>query len=278
MCRGVYRLAHHPVTWESRLWAALLEAGPGAVVSHRSAARLHGAWRYRFRDAIEVSRVDGYDHRVRLGRLHRTNRLPPEHVTVVDGFPVTTLARTCFDLAGDPDPGLRRSAAGKAVHARNMGRVVNDALARRGLTFVAEVAVFLALAGRGRSGTVLMRRLLKKFGPHYVPTHSEAESLFAELAEAFDVPPYDRQVPMSDEQGWIGNVDALFRDVDEVVEVDSSWHDGPLDKEEDAERDRRLTALGLHVNRITYGQMVFSADKVMRALLKRLRRPDSPGT
>lgn len=37
---GVYRLAGVPVTWRQRALAACLVAGPGAVVSHRSAGVL----------------------------------------------------------------------------------------------------------------------------------------------------------------------------------------------------------------------------------------------
>jgi len=44
----VYRLNGAPSTWQARIAAAQLAAGPGAVVSHRSAAALYG--------------LDGFDH------------------------------------------------------------------------------------------------------------------------------------------------------------------------------------------------------------------------
>ena len=47
------------------------------------------------------------DHRSPIGRLVETRWLPPTHVTDRRRLPVTTLARTFFDLCGDPDPGLR---------------------------------------------------------------------------------------------------------------------------------------------------------------------------
>jgi hypothetical protein len=188
----------------------------------------------------------------------------------VDGFPVTTLARTCFDLAGDPDPELRRTAAGRAFHLRKIERLVNDALARRGLTFTAEAAVLGALAKRGRRGTVLIRSLLKKFGPNYVPTHSDGESLFAELAEAFGLPPYERQVRISGPRGYIGTVDGLFRPWRHVVEIDSTWHDGPLDVADDAARDEALVTAGYEITRVRYWRMVLEGEKVMAELLARL--------
>jgi predicted transcriptional regulator of viral defense system len=40
MRRGIYRMSGSPVTWEQALLAATLSAGPRAVASHSSAARL----------------------------------------------------------------------------------------------------------------------------------------------------------------------------------------------------------------------------------------------
>src|SRR5438309_573038 len=40
--RGVYAVFTGPPPRETWLWAALLRAGPGAVLSHLSAAELHG--------------------------------------------------------------------------------------------------------------------------------------------------------------------------------------------------------------------------------------------
>jgi predicted transcriptional regulator of viral defense system len=128
--RGIYRVRGHPVTWESRLQAALFDAGADAVVARRSAARLHGVWQYRHADAIEVVRPRGH-HPASLGRLRETTRLPAAHVTHVTGFPTTTLARTCFDLAGDPDPDLRGKPWRDEGHERQIARLFNDALGRR---------------------------------------------------------------------------------------------------------------------------------------------------
>jgi hypothetical protein len=160
--RGIYQVRGHPVTWESRLQAALFDAGPDAVVARRSAARLHGVWHYRHGDAIEVVRPRGGHHPAALGRLRETTRLPAAHVTRLAGFPATTLARTCFDLAGDPDPGLRGKPWRDEAHERQIARVFNDALGRRGLTMVHEVAVLAAIGGRGRPEAELtrLRRML----------------------------------------------------------------------------------------------------------------------
>jgi predicted transcriptional regulator of viral defense system len=150
--RGIYRVRDHPVTWESRLQGALFDAGPDAVVARGSAGRLHGVWQYHRADAIEVVRPRGGEHRVTLGRLRETTRLPAAHVMQVAGFPATTLARTCFDLAGDPDPDLKGKPWRDEAHERHVSRVFNDALGRRGLTMVHEVAVLAAIVNHHKFG------------------------------------------------------------------------------------------------------------------------------
>jgi hypothetical protein len=189
--------------------------------------------------------------------------LPSEHVTIVEGLAVTTLARTFFDLCGDPDHGL---PVAHPYHRRQMLRVYNDCLARRGLGFTQEAAVLLVMAKRGRAGTRLVRKILKSLGPKCVPTHSDTETLFYELVHAYGLPEPEKQVPISDRYGFIGVVDFLWRAAKVVVEVDSTWHDGPLDSAEDEARDERLRAAGYTVLRYRYGRMVGEPAAIAREL------------
>jgi len=262
----IFRLRDHPWTWEARLQAGLFDAGPGAVVSHRSAARLRGFWRYRHHDAVEVTGKELHDHKVTLARLHRSSDIPAAHRTAVRGFPVTTVARTCFDLFGDADQQLRTTTQGRALHATLMSRVLNDALARRGLTLGQLAAVLGAIGKRGRPGTALTRSLIAKLGVNYRPPESDGESLVMELIDAIGIEPPERQVPLSDEQGWIGNVDFVWRGANLVLELDSRWHDGPLDQAADAERDQRVMALGLRVWRVRYFDVVCDPGGFIRQL------------
>jgi very-short-patch-repair endonuclease len=269
VARGVDRLRDHPPTLRSRCRATLAIAGPGSVLALRTAARLHGLYAYREAEEVEVLVRRGTDHRSPEGRIVETRWLPSDHLTVVEGMPVTTLARTFFDLCGDPDFGLR---VDHPAHVQAMTRVYNDALGRRGLTFTQEAAVLLVLARRGRAGTQLVRTTLERFGPSYTPTMSDTESLFLELVHAGELPEPEKQVALSDEFGFIGVVDFLWRDARLVVEVDSSWHDGPLDREVDEERDRRLVEAGYVVRRYRYGAIVVQSDRITRELAALVRR------
>jgi hypothetical protein len=107
--RGVYAVGHDALSNESRWVAAVLACGPSAVLSHRSAAEL---WQLLKPIAgpveVTVRTVGGRARRPGL-RIHRCPSLPARSTCVRRGIPLTTTARTLFDLQlcrrhGLPDP------------------------------------------------------------------------------------------------------------------------------------------------------------------------------
>jgi predicted transcriptional regulator of viral defense system len=94
--RGVYVAGVRRISRRGRWMAAVLACGPGALLTHRSAARLWGF----MPSAIEWVDVTRPDRRVRRDGIvsHRAPVLNDER-TVVDGIPVTSPFRTVFDLA-----------------------------------------------------------------------------------------------------------------------------------------------------------------------------------
>jgi very-short-patch-repair endonuclease len=94
--RGVYAVGHRVLSQEARWMAAVLFVGPGAVLSHRSAAAL---WRIRgaLSGAIEVTTPRKSRSRRAIHRHFAA--LPADEVTLERGIPVTTVPRTLFDLA-----------------------------------------------------------------------------------------------------------------------------------------------------------------------------------
>src|SRR3954447_22488568 len=95
MHRGVYAVGHRALRREAWWMAAVLAAGPGAALSYRSAAEL---WRMRSGSGagIEVSAPRPRRSSARL-ELHR-GTIQPDELTVHDGIPATTPARTLLDL------------------------------------------------------------------------------------------------------------------------------------------------------------------------------------
>jgi hypothetical protein len=275
LANGVYRLRHHPPTWRSALWAAIVELDPAAaVVSHRSAARLHGLWAYRETEVVEVTILRAHDHHGRLARVHTTSLLDLDHFVELEGFPVTSLARTIFDLCGDPDHRPLRTEAQRQAHRLWMLQVVNDAIRRHGLTVLAELAVLAAIGKRGRSGTALVREIFGELGEDYVPDESNVETVFAELCRVHGLPRPDKQVRFGDADGDIGRVDFVFTAARLIVEIDSKWHDGPLDRRRDRRRDVRLEGQNWTVLRFRWPELVTTPEKVVRKLRTHLRRSE----
>jgi very-short-patch-repair endonuclease len=263
---GVFRMRDHPDTWEARAWAALIEAGPGAVLGFRSAARLHKLWRHREATQIEVVKKRGSSHKAALGRLIEASLLDPDNVIEIAGFPCTSLARTIFDLLGDPDHRPLRSPTAKQWHEDQMMAVVNDAMRYHGLTVLVELALLASIGRRGRPGTALVRKIFKSLGAGYVPDESQVESVFSALLRRADLPPHVKQFKVVDADGLIGFVDFAWPQLMLLVEIDSRLHHGPLDRRADARRDRRLRALGYEVIRIEWVDLVTTPDAVLRRL------------
>jgi very-short-patch-repair endonuclease len=94
--RGVYAVGHAALRVEGRWMAAVLACGPGAVLSHNSAAALWGI-RPTAASRIHVSAPRGRHGRKGIA-LHRPRTLPPHDVTEKDGIPATTPTRTLRDL------------------------------------------------------------------------------------------------------------------------------------------------------------------------------------
>src|SRR5690349_4436235 len=113
--------------------AALLDAGNRSALSHDTAAVIRGVPGYRER-IVDVTKHESRHHSLELGRLHCNARLPESHVQLVDGLPVTTIARTIFDLAGDPEPHVWRVPKLLEIHKQRIARALDTSLARLGNT------------------------------------------------------------------------------------------------------------------------------------------------
>ena len=94
---GVFRHAATPTTWEQRLTAGLLAAGPTAAISHRSGAAIWGVANLSV-SMIELTKPGPAPVRRSGLHVHR-NRLESADVTTRGGLTVTTPARTIIDLA-----------------------------------------------------------------------------------------------------------------------------------------------------------------------------------
>ena len=128
---GVYAVGHSSLTARGRWMAAVLACGDGAVLAIRSAGALHGIRESASpRNEVYVPRrssggPEGIEVR---GRPDLTGA----DVTLVDGIPCTSVARTLLDLAAVLGDAAVENAIDRAEQLRLFdGRAVDDMLARK---------------------------------------------------------------------------------------------------------------------------------------------------
>jgi very-short-patch-repair endonuclease len=249
--RGIYLVGHRAAAPKAREMAAALACGPGAVVSHRSAAQLWALLPYPARDrAVEVT-VPTRDPGEKPGiRVHRVRALDRRDVRTCDGVPITTPARTILDL-------------GARATAREVEQALAEAL-RRGLVRRPGLRDVLSRAGR-RHGTALVRSLVEDdVAPSL--TRSEAEDRLLALIRAGELPQPDVNVRVGDHE-----VDLLCRDERLVVEVDGfGFHASRAEFERDRLRDAELQALGFRVMRVTWRQLTRKPEATLARIARAL--------
>src|SRR5438067_1648652 len=98
MCpRSVYRLAGSPHTWRQLLLATALASADGGAASGEAAAALWRLPGFPAGPIVVRNRYGKSRRQLERGRV-QSCLLPPEHITVVELIPVTTVPRTIFDL------------------------------------------------------------------------------------------------------------------------------------------------------------------------------------
>lgn len=265
--RDVFVVGGSSDTFHRRVWVAVLAAGPEAVASHRLAARLH-SMRGFGREGIDVLVHERFHHTAPRGASHTTSWLPPAHLTRIDGIPVTTAARTLFDLAGLTSP--KRLRAGRPyVHEKRVARALDTAMVE-GLP-IAEVAHVLATMGkRGRPGTALVRRLVAARTDDYTPTESELEDLVVAVLSRYELPLPERQLDLGHDTR-IGRVDFAYRSPPLVIEADGRpFHMTLTDADNDRWRTTELVAAGFPVIRVTWRDLTHDPQRFAAAVARAL--------
>lgn len=259
---GVYSLVPRELLKREGLYmAAVLACGPGAALSHRSAARLHELRNYGYyRIEVTVPRRSRRSHDGVL--VHCSTTLSEADVTEVNHIPVATVARTLFDLGDVVNQRQLERAFDQAEIAEALDlNAINDQLARNPT----------------RPAAKKVRAVLAE---HYIgqtPTWNENEELFLSITRSLGLPdPDTNQFIVLDDGGPAIRVDFVWRDRKVVVEADSrKWHSSRQRVEIDRQRDQRLTAAGWTVIRTTWRQMKNRPHELKPVLLK-LLGPGSP--
>lgn len=266
VAEGVYRVCGSPPTWEQRLLALTLAAGPAAAASHRSAAALLGIPGFERRGAVEVTTPRARQHRAPASIVHRWRAFPDHHLTVIDGIVTTRVARTLVDVAG-------------VLHPERTARAVDNCLAAGTVTVDSLRTAFDDLARRGRKGVAVMRAILVDRDGDYVAPASELEARFLSLLRAAGLPAPVRQLDAGDDHGWIGRVDFAYPAIRLLIELDGRRHHSALvDRKADERRDARFLGGGWrHVERFTWSDIVDRPEAVLTRLAQLLSLNGSVG-
>lgn len=244
----VYAVGHLAPSREADLWAAVLYAGPGAMLSHGTAAQWRGLIDYA-PSVIEVStprKINSIGGVKVYGRRERTR---DHHM----GLPVTAIPETLVDLAA--------TASLKAVQR---------ALAVLDYRNELDVPALEAACEHGRAGSRRLKEALEIHQPALAHTNGAFEERFLEWCERWKIPVPEFNVRV---HGVL--VDAHWPGTNLVVELDGGGnHRSPAQLHRDMTRDLTLRSHGVTVHRYGWAQLGVQARQIRDEILAALRAAD----
>jgi very-short-patch-repair endonuclease len=235
---------------------AVLASGPGAVLSHGSAAALWGFGNERA-GTIDVSVPARRRSRLRGIRVHRRTEAVLDDVLNRDGIPLTSPVRTLIDLATQ----LRPMQLERAVNeADKLDRVRADLLH-------ASLDDY-----RGQPGVARLRELLDPLA--FRLSDSELEQRMRALATTAGL-----RVPET--KAWVNGyeVDFYWPDLGIVVEADGlRYHRTASQQKRALERDQAHLAAGMWPLRFSHWQIRYDAAHVRKILRRTVARALDAGS
>ncbi len=235
--RGVYAVGRRELSMEGRFLAATKACGASAALSHLAAGRLWG-FVGEEPEIVDVT-VTGKNSRRHSGiRVHRVSELAPQDTTKRAGIAITTPVRTLADLAA-------------MVDERELRRLVRRAQGVRKVTLRQLAAIHRRR--HGRRGNAKLGRVIAL---GVAPTRSELEDVVLDLLldAGFDPPEVNQALRID---GRVVVPDFRWPREHVVLEADgTAWHDNPIARADDLERQRFLESAGERVLRVTWRQAV----------------------
>lgn len=223
----VYAVGHPGRSEESDLCAAVLYAGPDAMLSHATAAWWLGLLKYPPSQIVVSTprRVSDRGNIRVFGRRHLDG-------IIHNGLPVTAPSQTIVDFAATGARDLLRFVLANADYG--------DILDVRALSHVTGVA-----------GAPALREALRIHLPELAGTRSRGERLLVSLCQSHELPIPQVNIRV---HGWL--VDAVWLGQKVVVEIDGpQGHRTPAQLYADHQRDLELRAAGYIVLRYTERQL-----------------------
>ena len=223
---------------------------PNAVVSHESAAEIHGLPMLPKGNAV-VTVHTRTTHDFPNVTVHRCHDLMDEHIVQVMDLPVTSIPRTIVDLSPLVTVSHLAAIVGALITAR---RIVTDDVQR----------VVDQIARRGKPGIRKVRRVLEErdTGPR---DGTPLERLGARVLRARGIPEPHFEYPLP----WdpARRFDAAFPHARLAIEWDSrQWHELAEAFQMDRERDRQAQLHGWRIVRFTWADVTRRPDEVAKTV------------
>ena len=251
--KSTWRVAHPgvlvnscvPESFAQRCWAALLAAGTPSAVSHEAAARLHRLKGFSGA-GIVLNAPHGDHHRIAGARVHQIADMfrLPDHVTRVDGLPVSTVARTLVDL-------------GAVAHIARLRVAMDDAFDNRRTTVADVGRVMTEIARRGKRGMRPVARCLSRHEPGPAVPRSHLERALVSLMKEHGEPLPNFQARLPGRGVIDGLVDGMYEDAKLIIEGDGRrWHARISALSRDHLRDSEAAAAGYLTLRVMHEHVV----------------------
>jgi very-short-patch-repair endonuclease len=239
---GVYAVGHTAPSIEADLSEALLYAGRGAMLSHRTAMWWLGILTPQPK-VVDVS-VPGRRRPRPSLRVHGERRLIR---TFHNGLPTTTAAQALLDYAATARLNDLRYALAEAEY--------------RELLRLDEIATLL---GRGKRGSAKLRKAIERHQPRLAHTRSHYERQLLYICESADlaIPEINARI------GWM-TADAVWWEQRLIVEIDGyGGHRTPAQLARDRRRELHARRHGFMTIRY-YGEQLFDEPGLVQADLRR---------
>jgi hypothetical protein len=232
--RGLYSLGPALQSFRQKVLAACLSVHGGAVACRGTAAVLYGIPGIRSPE-IEVLTDGGHHIRSVPFVLHRTNYLPDYDVTVLHGIPITTPARTVFDIASAHGPAVAQKAA-------------DHLLLRKRLTVARLVDQGQRICQPGRGGSAAFRKIDERYGSPDRHEESELEREMVRVVHGHGFPELSLQLPVWDDGLHLGRIDAAYPDLTLGLEaLGFDFHSAFDDWLKDCRRQNALVSRGWRI-------------------------------
>ena len=242
----VYALGYVSTTIEARLWESVLYAGPGAMLSHLTAAQWCGYIKYA-PQTIQVSTPRKIACLPGVVVHPRRDVERSEH----NGVPVTAPGQTLLDLARQR-PDLLQRALSQLDYLK------------------VDFGVVHAAGRSGHWGATALREAVTSYDPNFAQLNDEFEIDFYTICRTWGIEP----LPLPNiEVAPKLTIDALWPDHNLGVELDGGRnHSSQAQLLRDAERDLICRSLGLTIIRYRRAQLRRNPRAVRADLLAQLAR------